>query len=167
MGLSIHYSGYLKKANLLPELIREVKDVAEIYEWKYQIFDTVFPDEQFQKEVDFDNLYGISFRPPDSETISLVFLSNGRMVCPASVSFFKKDVTDYEESWIYTTSVKTQYAGVRVHQVIILFFRYLNDKYFRDFEMMDESYYWETNDEAKMIEQFNTLNALIDRKSVV
>lgn len=162
MGLSIHYRGYLKEASSLPDLIREVKDVAEIYGWKYQTFNTVFPKKQFSEEVSFDKFYGISFTPTNSEIVSLVFLSNGRMVCPVRVKLSDKYQLEQEDSWIYFNSVKTQYAGVLIHQLVIHFFRYLNDKYFRDFEMHDESYYWETNDEEKMKAQFKTYNALID-----
>jgi len=162
MGLSIHYEGYLNDATLLPELIREVKDVAEIYGWEYHVFDQEFPNGQFSDETIFDDIYGINFTPTNSETISLTFLSNGRMVCPVIVKFSDNLELKKEHSWIYTNSVKTQYAGVVVHQLLIHFFRHLNDKYFRNFEMSDESYYWETNDEAKMKAQFENYDTLIN-----
>lgn len=41
---------------------------------------------------------------------------------------------------------ETQYASVEAHQFIIQLFRYLNTKYFADFELSDEGDYWETND---------------------
>lgn len=162
MGLSIHYNGYLKEAKSLPDLILEVKEVAEIHGWKYKIFNTKFPDEQFNKEPALDKFYGIYFIPVKSEPILLVFLSNGRMVNPMGVKISNPSELEQKDSWIYNHSVKTQYAGVAVHQLIIKFFRYLNDKYFRDFEMMDESYYWETNDEEKMKERFREYNAVMD-----
>lgn len=162
MGLSIHYNGYLKKAELLPDLIQEVKDVAEVYGWKYGIYNTNFPDNQFSTETNFEEFYGISFTPTNCETISFVFLSNGRMICPVRVKFSDDSEREKTDSWVYTNSVKTQFAGVVTHQLLILFFRYLNDKYFRDFEMSDESYYWETNDEKKMKEQFKRYDALLD-----
>ncbi|MBW7891393.1 MAG: hypothetical protein H3C48_10300 [Chitinophagaceae bacterium] len=162
MGLSIHYKGYFKEAGLLPDFIREVKDVAEIHGWEYQIFGAVFPEERFSEEMVFDKFYGIHFTPTNSETISLVFLSNGRMICPVRVKFSDRVQLEQKDSWIYTNSVKTQYAGVVVHQLIIHFFRYLNNKYFRDFEMKDESYYWETNDEEKLKIQFKIYDSLMD-----
>lgn len=162
MGLSIHYSGYLKKADSLPELIREIKDIAEVYQWKYQVFDATFPDGQFSNTLNFENFYGINFTPPKSETISIVFLSNGRMICPVRVLIADPEELEDENAWIYTNSVKTQFAGEVVHQLIIQFFRHLNKKYFRNFEMMDESYYWETNDEETMKKQFKEYNMLLD-----
>ena len=47
---------------------------------------------------------------------------------------------------MYWVSVKTQYAGVELHQFIIQLFRYLNATYFADFKLSDEGNYWETND---------------------
>ncbi len=162
MGLSIHYKGRLRDAVLLPELIREVQDIAEIYGWKYYIFNNVIPENQFSSETSFDEVYGINFTPTGSETISITFLSNGIMICPVRIKMFGLSDNGEERSWIYTNSVKTQYAGVATHQLIIHLFRYLNDKYFSDFNMSDESDYWETNDEEKMHQQFNAYNRLMD-----
>jgi len=162
MGLSIHYSSHLKEAELLPDLIQEVKDVAEVYGWEYRICNTTFPDNQFSKETSFEEFYGISFTPANCETISFVFLSNGRMVCPARVKFSDDSEKEKGNSWVYTNSVKTQFAGVMIHQLLVQFFRYLNGKYFRDFQMSDESNYWETNDEEKTKEQFKAYDTLLD-----
>ncbi|ANI89533.1 hypothetical protein A9P82_09660 [Arachidicoccus ginsenosidimutans] len=162
MGLSIYYGGHLKKAELLPALIGEVKDVAKIYNWKYHIYNTVFPDNQFNTQTSFDDIYGISFTPPNCETISFSFLSNGKMVCPSRVNFFAHSKGEEERLWIYTTSVKTQYAGVVFHQFIIHFFKYLNNKYFNNFKMSDESNYWETNDEETLKMQFKIYDTLMD-----
>jgi hypothetical protein len=38
----------------------------------------------------------------------------------------------------------------------------LNDKYFKDFELSDESCYWETNDEKLMKERFKEYDNLLD-----
>ena len=84
------------------------------------------------------------------------------MVCPARVHFFADSENSEERNCIFSNSVKTQYAGIQNHQVIILFFRYLSNKYFEDFELSDESGYWETNDEEKMKQQFQIYGRLID-----
>ncbi len=49
-----------------------------------------------------------------------------------------------------------------MHQLIIHIFKYLNDKYFDDFQLQDESGYWETGDEGLMRKKFNEYDALID-----
>lgn len=162
MGLSIHYSGHLKEAKLLPDLIEEVQDVAKVYGWKYHTFNMSFPDNKFSKETAFDKIYGINFTPTNSETISIAFLSNGVMVCPSRIHFFANSEKKEEREWIYTTSVKTQYAGIKVHQFITVFLKYLNGKYFGNFKLSDESSYWETNDEEKMKAQFQEYNVLMD-----
>ena len=161
MGLSIHYSGFLKEPKLLPELIDEIKNVAEVYNWKHNTYETQLPDNKFSKEKDFEKIFGISFTPSNCETISLTFLSDGAMICPARVKF-TTDFSDDKQSWFYTNSVKTQYAGVKIHQLIIHLFRHLDNEYFRDFKMIDESDYWETNDEKRMIENFKAYDRLID-----
>lgn len=162
MGLSIHYSGKLKQADLLTNLIEEIIDVSEAHHWKFHIFNSAYPGNKFSKETVFDEIFGINFTPTDCETISIAFLSNGKMVCPARVHFFANSEKKEEQDYIYSNSVKTQYAGIQTHQVIILFFKYLSNKYFDDFELSDESGYWESNDEEKMKKQFQIYNRLID-----
>ncbi len=160
MGLSIHYSGRLKKAESLPDLIEEIEDISKLYGWKYNIHNTRFPDDSFENSTSFENVYGICFTPTECETLSLAFLSNGAMVCPARILFFADD--ENMRPYIYTNSVKTQFAGVFIHQLLIRLFKYLNDKYFEDFKLSDESYYWETDDENLMHERFKVYDSLLD-----
>lgn len=162
MGLSIHYSGRLRKAESLPSLIEEVKDISNVYGWKYHIFNTEFSNNTFDSQTSFDEIYGICFTPTNCETISFAFLSNGTMVCPARISFFAHSENETQRSYIYTISVKTQFAGIIVHQLLIRLFKYLNDKYFENFKLSDESYYWETDDENLMRERFKLYDNLLD-----
>jgi len=159
MGLSIHYSGRLRRTEYLPAMIEEIKDISNVYNWKYHIYKTHFPNDYFQNHTSFENVYGINFTPTNCETISLVFLSNGSMVSPERINFFAHTK---DEPYIYTVSVKTQYAGIIVHQLLIRLFKYLNSKYFEDFKLNDESYYWETEDENLMKERFNIYDSLLD-----
>jgi len=162
MGLSIHYGGNLIDAKLLTNLIEEVKNVAETYSWKYHVFHTVFPNEEFSNEIFFDKIYGISFTPPNCETLFFTFLNNGSVTCPMSLQFFANSQNQKEQAHIYKVSVKTQYGGVVLHQFIIHFIKYLNSKYFDDFKLTDESNYWETEDEEIMKSQFKKYDSLID-----
>ena len=159
MGLSIHFNGRLRKAEFLPALIEEIKDISDVYGWKYHTFDTCFPNDTFENHTSFENVYGINFTPTNCETISLVFLSNGMIVAPERIDFFAHTK---DEPYIYIVSVKTQFAGVVVHQLLIRLFKYLNDKYFEDFKLDDESYYWETDDENLMRERFKVYDSLLD-----
>lgn len=162
MGLSIHYSGRLRDAKTLQGLIDEVQDIVIAFNWEYAVVETVLPDGKFSDKESFDKIYGISFTPAGSETIFINFLSNGRMINPISLLLFGNSENEDERKCVYTTSVKTQYAGIDTHQSIILFFKYLNKKYFDEFIFHDESYYWETEDEAVMQIQFNKYNRIID-----
>lgn len=162
MGLSIHYSGQIKFAASLPSLIEEVVDISNVHGWKYHIYETKFPDDTLDNQLSFTPIYGINFTPTESETISLAFLSNGTMICPARIRFFADSKSEVERSYIFTNSVKTQYAGVVMHQLIIHILKYLNGKYFENFQLKDESHYWETEDENLMREQFKEYDKLID-----
>ena len=162
MGLTIHFTGHLHKAEYLPALIEEIKDISNVSGWKYHIYNTRFPNDTFENHTSFENIYGIDFTPTDCETVSLAFLSDGTMVCPARILFFANSENETERSFIYTISVKTQFAGVFIHQLLIRLFKYLNDKYFEDFKLDDESYYWETDDENRMREQFKVYDDLLD-----
>ena len=160
MGLSINYSGSFKKEASLEAMIVEVKDIAEIYEWKYTINETRFPKNSFDK-IEYDGkLYGISFTPPNCETISLTFLSNGKMCCGARLKFF--DNSEKDKMYLYMLSSKTQYAGSIIHKIIIHLLKYLSQKYFQDFQLTDEGNYWETGDEKILEKNFRTYNDLVD-----
>jgi len=78
MGLSFHFSGRLCKAEDLPALIAEVKDVSNISGWKYHIFETRFPNDCFEDKTLFDDVYGICFSPPKCEPVFFTFLFSHR-----------------------------------------------------------------------------------------
>lgn len=44
MGLTIHYRGRFNPAASLQAMIEDVRDILEIYKWKYYIFESEFPD---------------------------------------------------------------------------------------------------------------------------
>jgi hypothetical protein len=78
------------------------------------------------------------------------------------LKFFGKTDDQEEQPYLYMLSVKTQYAGVELHQFVIQLFRYLNRKYFADFKMTDEGSYWETNDLALLQTTFKRYTTLIN-----
>lgn len=162
MGLSIHYSGSFKKDESLEAMIEEVKDIAEIYKWEYSINTTRFPKNTFGKVAYNDKLYGISFTPPKCETISLTFLSNGKMCCGVQLKFFGNSDNETDKMYLYMLSSKTQYAGSTIHKIIIHLLKYLSHKYFQDFQLTDEGDYWETGDEKLLEKKFKIYNDLID-----
>jgi hypothetical protein len=146
MGISIHYSGSIAGPALLPELIDEVRDIAGIYNWKFNVYERLFPENTFGIPEYNQSIYGISFTPHGCETIFICFLSNGRMSSDAHLEFFGKTDEQPEREYLYMLSVKTQFSDVATHQFIIQLFRYLNTKYFANFKLTDDGGYWETND---------------------
>ena len=162
MGLTIHYSGRFNEHASLSEMIEEVKDIAEIYNWQYTVYEEQFPSNKFDNDSYTENIYGINFTPPDCETINLCFLSNGRMSSAPNLKFFGNSTDEDYKKYLYMLSVKTQFAGSNVHKLIIHLLKYLCKKYFQEFEVIDEGHYWETEDEKLLEETFEKYNDLLD-----
>ncbi|MFH1198475.1 MAG: hypothetical protein V1720_22420 [bacterium] len=162
MGLSIHYNGKFNASAFLPDMIREVRDIAEIYNWKYTVFEEEFPAKGFDDESYNNSIYGICFSPPESEPVWLCFLSNGRMSSPGNLIFFGNSSNEDDKKYLYLLSTKTQYAGIVVHKLIIHLLKFLSKKYLEIFNLQDEGHYWETGDEKLLQETFNRYSDLID-----
>ena len=135
-------------------------------------------------------LYGIDFTPDGSETVALCFLSNGRMSSIMQLalwgSFDEESVIVTEtEEWaendihsssteeiildqaeynrlLCTCSVKTQFTGPQVHELIIGILRYLSVNFLTDFQLTDESEFWETGDKGLLQKNFERNSFLID-----
>jgi len=162
MGLSIYYSGKIKDAASLPLLIEEVKDVAIVNKWEYRILEPSFPNNKLDNQEYLEPIYGISFTPPKCETVSITLLSNGVMACSSKIKFFGNSENPITKNHIYTIFSKTQYAGMAIHALIINLFKYLNNKYLKDFKMIDEGEYWETGDENILRQKFHQYDSLLD-----
>ncbi len=162
MGLSFHYSGSFNPEASLSAMIEEVKDIVEIYKWKYFIFDNTFPPGSFGKADYTDDIYGICFTPPGCETVDLCFLSNGKMSSVSHLKFFGNSQNEEYQKYLYMLSVKTQYAGIEIHKLIIHLFKYLDGKYLKDLYVNDEGHYWETGDEMLLTETFKKYTDLIE-----
>lgn len=162
MGLSFHYSGRVGNPASLLDLIEEIEDIAKVHDWKYFVFDRQFPEDSIGKPDYNQRIYGICFTPPNCETVDICFLSNGRMSSAAHLQFWGKTDDQEEREYLYMLSVKTQYAGIEIHQFLIQLFRYLNAKYFADFKMSDEGEYWETNDLTLLKTNFKRYTELVD-----
>ena len=162
MGLSIHYSGSFKPEASLQAMIEEVKDIAEIYKWRYTVFEDEFPAGGFGKAEYNQNIYGICFTPPECETVSLCFLSNGKMSDALNLKFYGDSKDKEEAKYLYMLSVKTQYAGIVIHKLVIHLLRHLSKKYLQDFILSDEGGYWETGDEKILQDAFKRYTDLIE-----
>ncbi len=149
MGLSIHYSGYIMNKAMIIPLIEEVEDIGNALNWSTHIID----DEEIK---------GISFAPKGSEPIFLFFNADGRIVSLVNLVGQLIPVESYGEDILFTVSTKTQYAGLDAHIAIIKLLKHVSKKYFRNFTLYDEGYYWETGDENILRKQFQNYQAAID-----
>ncbi|MDZ4759235.1 MAG: hypothetical protein SGJ10_14000 [Bacteroidota bacterium] len=161
MGLTIHYNGRFNPRASLGEMVAEVKDIVEIFNWKYTVYETEFPSSSFDEKYN-RNIYGISLTPPECETVSCCFLSNGRMSSKAGLKFFGKSTNEDEQKYLYMLCTKTQFADYKTHMLVVGLLRYLSKKYFSDFTMTDEGKYWETESEDILKENFKAYNDLLN-----
>lgn len=161
MGLSFHYRGVIKNKTDLPALIEEVETLAKTHDWEYFIFETSFPQKEYMNNTEED-ISGICFTPPKSETIDICFDANGRMSSLLHQQMWKNSDHPKAKNYMYLLSVKTQSAGMHVHSIIIDFFRYISKKYLKDFELTDEGKYWETQDLQVLKKQFDKYNNIMD-----
>ena len=155
MGVSIHYSGQLKDAALLPLLVEELEDIGKILGWKSTCFLRNYPNNQFELLAS-DNDYGIMVSPPECEPVILVFDGEGYIYAP----WLKQYFTD--RFYIYNVSTKTQFAGADIHIVVVELMRHLNKKYLQNFTMIDETDYWETGNKATVVEKISFLGNKIN-----
>lgn len=181
MGVSIHYSGRFKKDQSLIQFNTELADIAESMGWEsQQLEDDDFPEEG--SPIEHGKLYGILINIKQCETVAFTFLSDRKLAPPMhfellelgkkaeyTVISIDKGITvektihddfDFEKKPII--SVKTQFASFEVHIQIIKLIRYLSEKYFDDFELIDETEYWEKGNEDDSRKKFEGLLHLIN-----
>jgi hypothetical protein len=114
-GLSIHYNGRFKTDASLKELIDDVLDVVRLYDWEHFVFETEFPPALPATDEYTQDIYGICFTPPKCETVSICLLSNRWMSDAAHLQFYGNATSEEERGYLYSLSVKTQYAGIEIH----------------------------------------------------
>ncbi len=161
MGLSLHYSGHLRTEEALPQLIEEVKDICEAQQFPFYIYEMDFPKHWFAMATHDNQLYGICFTPPGCETVSLTFLSNGKLISYFNWLLYTQSQGEDKSLLNGAVSVKTQYAGPVIHKLLVHLLDHLSKKYFRSFQVTDEGQYWETRNELLLDESFSRLSFLI------
>ncbi len=162
MGLTIHYNGKFNPSSSLKNMIEEVKDIAEIYNWKYHIYETEFPVNSLGKEIYDGKIYGIHIIAPNCEPLYLTFLSNGRMADEMGLKLWGNATDPKEKSFLFMLFTKTQFGGSEIHKLIIHLLKYLKEKYFAELNVVDEGKYWETGDERLLDEIFARYNKFFD-----
>lgn len=155
MGLSIFYSGRLRRPQLLPALIHETMDVCDQLHWSCNTHDPGLSPE----------LSGMWFSPPSCDYIYLTFLDTGELITPYDLERTRA-LGEPVRGKCYLTDCITQFAGPDVHMQLVDFMRHLSGKYFFSFHMTDESEYWETRDAQRCHDWFQMFEAWMNTLSV-
>lgn len=168
MGITIHYGGKLKSAELIDEVCKELTDISRDMEWDYEVLDCDFDKPNTSKLVTEEEKHKITGNLPlkgihiaihqDSEPLTFYFDSKGELRALLSMVF--PDIE--KEDKTHFTSVKTQFAPIDVHITIIKLLKYLKKKYFKELKVFDEAGYWETGDENFLKEKMKFLSDRID-----
>jgi hypothetical protein len=187
MSLSFQYSGRLKDAASLSSLIDEVIDICDILEWKYDVYTESYVDQKFVLPLD-NIVYGITFTPDECDTLCFAFDSQGRIMVPWLKDIIKQndgeikvitvqlkiDSDKIEPSFserseqfnpdflIYKVHVKTEITNVPFYAKILDLIRYLSDKYLTEFELYDDSNYWESRDLTVINDKKDSLTEFIN-----
>jgi hypothetical protein len=140
-------------------MIEEVADIARANKWKFNVFEEAFPNDTFTVDSHNDSIYGICFSPPNCEVVCLTFLSNGKMCAFYNLEHSKNSINESDDDYL---SVKTQFAGYKIHKQLINIFDYINKKYFENFDLTDEGNYWETKNEQLLEDTFEKYTNLIN-----
>ena len=159
MGITIHYTGKIKHQNQIKPLTDEIKDICHSLKWKYQELDMEFGVGGLLIEETEDtpqiHAKGITFTPPESETFNFLFTKKGYQVSAINIIAHTEGDFNEAEQWI---STKTQFSGAEIHIAICKLLKYLAEKYFEKFEVLDEGNYWGIEDEAKTRATFQQYN---------
>ena len=163
MGITIAYRGQLKSPALIDKICLELKEIANLLEWEYTIL-----DEDFDRPTDIklevkENgceivghlaLKGIDLNVhKDCSSLSFFFDLNGILRDPVQMTEESNENEDLPFSF-----VKTQFASPGIHIIIVKLLRYLKEKYFQRFEVIDEGKYWETGDKDLLKEKMEFLS---------
>jgi len=152
MGLSIFYSGKLKDISILQEMHDEVSDICCNLKW---ICMPMHPYPEIP-------LQGFQFHPEGSEPVWLTFHKNGILADPVYYIFKDDTFCPPLPEAAFTLTTVTQFAGMDAHMALIKLLKYLDLKYFDEFELIDESEYGETGDEALCKERFDYFTAQME-----
>ncbi|MBK8621437.1 MAG: hypothetical protein IPN79_06685 [Saprospiraceae bacterium] len=188
MGLQFQYSGRLKEAGLLQDLMNEIEDICDTLRWPVDVNESKFEEELFSESVGKDN-YGISFTPTDCDPVFFVFNSQGRLWNP-----FMKDILSDDhpkeikvftvqlnlndddpepvimegnkevdlDILVYKITVKTKTNNPSSYIQLIELIRYISEKYFIDFELIDDSGFWKTKNVDVLTKRMISAKLILD-----
>ncbi len=150
MGVTIHYRGNLKNPKDIPTITAELEDICKSADWTYRVYDDSNTE---LKKLPFR---GITFQPhPKSESVWMIFQEDGNLFFPLGAT---EDEFSKEPIWAFT---KTQFAGADVHIALCRLLKYLSERWFQSFEVIDDGGYWEDNDAEELNKRIGIINEAI------
>jgi len=165
MGLSFHYRGSINKYSEIDQLLTEVEDICKSLQWDYHILNkegavnTANADDPKFINYSIKDLRGISVSPEESEPLSLTFLPNKNLCCPAKLMVNDPVTNDLTIEVIHT---KTQFAGPDTHIALMKLLKYLKEKYIHNLDVNDEGLYWDEWNKEILLSQFEKYNMALD-----
>ncbi len=121
MSVIISYSGWLKRMEDLPALVKEVRKICG--------------RAGFDISQHSGKLSGISFAIPPGQIVDLTFNNAGRLR--------RSDPRCFTNDSVFEVCFGTQEAGVEIHIFIVKLLKYLGSKYFSSLFVMDWGAYWQ------------------------
>jgi hypothetical protein len=169
MGITIHYSGKLDDARVLPDLLLAAKHFCFQRKWEYAEIDERIigqverwipsDDEEIHTQIApiDDTLRGLIIQPhAESESVWLTFNQHGELCFYMPL---QKTGTYWENKLLFT---KTQFAPLDIHIAICELLHLIQDRYFPSLQVSDEGEYWETRDPNLLAQNTGKLNAIMD-----
>ncbi|MFA6296354.1 MAG: hypothetical protein WC663_03300 [Patescibacteria group bacterium] len=146
MGLTIYYSGKIKDKKLIPDLQKKLIFLSKKKNWQYFL-------------INENGYQGIVLElHPRAESFSIIFNQDGYIVDPGSV-IYKENLVGKPE---FGSFIKTQFAGVKTHLIVIKLLDYLKKNYLIKMDVEDEGEYWETRDTKLLQQRMDFLNMALD-----
>lgn len=157
MYTKIRYRGLLRHPADVERLIGEVGDICESNSWQYNIWQEDWSKPNTLKMNFVDGaihceghapLKGVSFSTrPGDETIWLTFTPDGMLNSLFTLNNPTFTANDKDYPW---SRVKIRLDDPKTFAAVCNLFRFVADKYFADFQIMEETGYWEHGNLARL-----------------
>ncbi len=157
MGVTLYYKGKLKTPDLIPDLVKELEEISNVNGWQNQV---ITPNLKTVTDKQ-PKISGIVLSPEKSEPVAMTFDEDGNLISLLALYLAEQNEEPLEDL-LHTVFVKTQFAGPKYHVKLCNLLKYLSNKYFSDFECKDDSGYYETGDETKLLEVMSTIDRMMD-----
>ena len=168
MGVTIHYRGTMDEPERIPDMQRELADIAQSMGWEHSLLDddwTVPPTASLAHEQGSATikghlgLKGISLMPSGGEALSFFVDADGRLCSIMGMILRCEGQTTPDNSWV---SMKTQFLSPDIHVWVVGLLKYLKERRFSNLEVHDEGGFWETGDRAALEANMRLLNEKMD-----